>query len=104
MSSVEPNMNNIEKFVFDALEGGWEGRLKLAAGYSASEILLDPASWRAVGETRGWNRTIGTADIPQSHVSEEWMRNMHGLVSYLIEADAKGESQQAAIEKYLGTI
>lgn len=106
-----------EKFVRDAIEGGWLLRGALGGEISQYEvetktfamkdgntwlrppmavIMLDPTAWQAVGKVRGWGLhvchyfTNNDADVPM------WKCKMHGL----IDALAEGKT----IDEYLQTI
>lgn len=127
-------MTNIEKFIRDAIEGGYGApyvyhfdtenmelvHLKDEVKYSISfwRVLWVPALWRAVGKVRGWHRGIvlsysgwikdeegnTTEELEEAISVNEGEYYMHRLIDALAEADAKGQSQQEAIEEYLGTI
>lgn len=112
-------MNATERFIRDAIEGGWaEIRSRIiwknpritvelpdiqvhegnATFYSTTEkAMLDPDAWRAVGKVRGWGEvttlnhdTVQLFDVPRSY--------MHGLIDALCDGKSVGE-YLAAIEK-----
>lgn len=60
---------------------GFPDESGIYVGYA--EVLLDPLAWQAVGETRGWNHAIGTADFIRP-MSYRWMQEMHKFVDQLI--------------------
>ena len=62
-------MTATERFIEDAINGGWNDQVLMTEPIYAvrrfgqetatrlvhSKILLDPLAWQAVGKTRGWN-------------------------------------------------
>lgn len=65
-------MNATEKFIRDAIEGGWNGYNNLLPqnlkwvkeglqNAGLYKMLLDPAAWQAVGKVRGWARYTWTS-------------------------------------------
>lgn len=77
------------------MKGGWdiarmEDHLICRAGVThdiEEKALLDPLAWQAVGKTRKetWGWTIGTADIPQSHVSSMWASKWQCFIGHLVD-------------------
>lgn len=90
---------HIEKFIKDAIEGGWTGyekHIELGADPEnvayliapnldmVAEILLDPEAWKAVGRQRGW----GVSEHPY------WPHQWHTFIDHL----ADGKTIDQALE------
>lgn len=93
-------MTNIQQFIQDAIVGGWvlqgyvgyvtDGVVRTWTVNRKCEILLDPAAWRAVGKTRGWEG----ADVGYSYWSATpWQAKMHQFVDAL----SSGQSIEEAL-------
>lgn len=98
---------DVQAFVEKAIEGGWRGlewtlsirtsdnmvwgesNLGEMHGRNASEVILDPAAWRAVGKVEGW-RSLDDEnwqDTRWEQIQPEWQVNMHRFLYVLIELD-----------------
>jgi hypothetical protein len=124
----------IQQFIERAIEGGWREQCRLveigpiARAQFASfrsfegedveewekpitEILLDPAAWKAVEKVEGWEdeclncrvpmrehkpTRIGKVYCSQSHIHYVWRAKMHRLIDHLAEG--------GTIESYLETL
>lgn len=112
-------MTNTETFIRDAIEGGWKPyqdsalefhQMLVGAAFfkdsesairtntvPVSDILLDPAAWKAVGRARGWPPKKAYNLYGAGRIREHrFDKKMAGLMYAL----AEGKSA----EEYLGTI
>lgn len=121
-------MNATERFIRDAIEGGWAEKrsrviwknpritvelpdIQVHEGnvtfYSTTEkVMLDPAAWQAVGKVRSWDNKFATSSgriVPvypgqENQVRPLWLHKMHGLIDALCDGKSI-EEYLAAIEK-----
>ena len=47
-------MTNIDKFIEDALAGGWVHINNYDSAWTVEQVILDTAAWKAVGKIRKW--------------------------------------------------
>lgn len=97
-------MTATQKFIEDAIKGGWGSHLgkkwRIAAGYiehmqtyygkgvwerviAISTALLDPLAWQAVGKTRGW---VSYSEFALARNPEgTWRWQMHRFIDHLAD-------------------
>lgn len=89
----------IQRFIKAAIEGGWERKHAWPAYQFdpyLQQILLDPASWKAVGKVEGWDEVEMQDRHRAVNGKSEAVNNMHRM----IDALAEGKS----IETFLETL
>lgn len=117
-------MENILKFVEDAIKGGYkivnlrlngsilyENTLSSKGDTFLSELLLDPKFWKAVGKTRKWEKSM-LRDYPSSIDDlpvfaddfiddEEWsIPEWHYNMLYFVEKRIEGKSVDEILGMY----
>lgn len=107
-------MNATEKFIRDAIEGGWlyseclhgccgidcprDARCINDLPYCDWKMMLDPAAWQAVGEVRGWTNSLRCPHCMKAYEESKFRFGipphvyfMHGLIDALCDGKTTEE-------------
>jgi len=88
-------MIHTQKFIEDAIKGGWNTtHVSIKKNVYIEKYLLDPSAWKTVGKVREWGEekeiySADTADGDESLIGGvylyPWQYKMHVFLDLLIE-------------------
>lgn len=92
-------MTATQQFIEDAIEGGWNHKLKRNGYYS---IFIDWRAWQAVGKTRGWAMPEVQYRVHSDRHSNtftastlRWVNEWHVFIDHLAEGKTIEEALKA---------